>query len=115
MMRQIPLGGASLLGLYASYYRGAPLIYILFTFVCVPGMFMGVSAAFDASVAGGVILLLIIVSTLGAFEYWWICRGGCYKVLPEEARKRGKEELATAIRGMQEEPAEGTGGAEVGA
>merc|ERR1719323_2660303 len=36
-MRRIPLSAAKLLGLYASYFRFLPPVYILVAFVCVPG------------------------------------------------------------------------------
>merc|ERR1712039_51469 len=57
-MRKFPLGAARLLGLYASFYRFTPPLYILMMFVIVPLIGIAVSATFDASVAGGVILLL---------------------------------------------------------
>merc|ERR1712167_65935 len=37
-VRAVPLAAAKLLGLYASYYRFIPLVYILIAFVCVPGI-----------------------------------------------------------------------------
>merc|ERR1712178_348536 len=56
-MRKFPLGAARLLGLYASFYRFTPPLYILVMFVFVPLIGLGVSAAFDASVGGGVVFL----------------------------------------------------------
>merc|ERR1711920_487402 len=57
-VRRIPLAGANLLGLYASYYRVVPPSYILTTFFIIPGVLIGLSETFKASVAGGVVLLL---------------------------------------------------------
>merc|ERR1719411_768807 len=57
-MRQWPIKAAKLLGLYASFYRFVPPLYILVMFVVVPGVGLGVSATFDASVFGGWFLLL---------------------------------------------------------
>merc|ERR1719409_1158918 len=51
VMRKVPVGAARLLGLYASYYRATPPLYILVMFVIVPLVFIGVSAVIDASVA----------------------------------------------------------------
>jgi len=114
LLRRIPLGGARLLGLYASYYRGVPLIYILFTFVCVPGIFLGVSALFNASIAGGVVLVVVIIAAWAAFEFWWIWLGGCFKVLSEEAREQGEKELAAANAALHAGPAEGANEGEQG-
>lgn len=92
-MRQIPLNAARLLGLYASFYRFVPGLYILVMFVCVPAVLLGVSALYDASVAGGIIVSLILASALGGFLFWWIALGGCYKVLSREDREKRLEEL----------------------
>jgi len=91
-MRRFPLGAARLLGLYASFYRGVPVIYLLVAFVLLPGVALGVSSLFDASVAGGVVLLLVLLAALGGFEFWWVWMGGCYKVISEEDRVTGWEE-----------------------
>merc|ERR1719201_2517151 len=52
-MRQWPLVAARTLGLYASYYRFVPGVYILVAFIVVPGIALGVSLAYDASIALG--------------------------------------------------------------
>jgi len=100
-MRQFPLGAARLLGLYASYYRITPLLYILVMFILVPLIFLGVSAAIDASVAGGVILFLFVLTGIGVGAFFWSVgypmdgeHALCYKVLSKEQRKDGEEELA---------------------
>merc|ERR1719161_2299272 len=46
-MRKVPLSAARVLGLYASYYRFTPALYILVRFVIVPLIFLGVSAVID--------------------------------------------------------------------
>merc|ERR1712167_207130 len=110
-MRAIPLTAAKTLGLYASYYKLAPLVYILVAFVCMPAIFLGITASFQAHVAVGVILLLIFLPLLGAFLFWWargipigenpiITQPGCFQVLPEDQRKAGQQELyeATALQ-----------------
>jgi len=91
MMRQVPLNGARLLGLYASHFRSVPAIYICVAFLVVPGVVVGVSALMQESVAGGVVVLLFLLGGVGAFEYLWIVgypKGDplCYKVLPLEKR-----------------------------
>merc|ERR1712232_879827 len=60
-MRRIPLAGARLLGLYASYFRAFPLIYIFIAFVVLPGICLGVSELFKSSVGGGVVVLLFLL------------------------------------------------------
>jgi len=106
-MRQIPLGAAKLLGLYASYYRYVPGLYILIMFVMTPCMCLAISALFDANVAIGTTVLALVLASFGAFEFWWIIgypigQPGSYKVLPKEEREKGAAELAAAnaaIRG----------------
>merc|ERR1712050_758147 len=72
LMRRIPLAGARLLGLYASFYRIFPLIYILSAFVVVPGICLGVSELFKASVGGGVVVLLLLLGIVGCVEFAWL-------------------------------------------
>jgi len=96
IMRRLPLGAAKLLGLYASHYRGFPAVYVLVAFVGVPGVLLGLSAIYDASVAGGVVVTLILLAALVGFEFWWLRLGGCYKVLSEEARRERQEALEAA-------------------
>jgi len=96
IMRRLPLGAARLLGLYASHYRAFPAVYVLIAFVAVPGVLLGVSAIFDASVAGGVAVALLLIAALAGFEFWWLRLGGCYRVLSEEARRERQEALEAA-------------------
>jgi len=106
LMRQIPLGAARLLGLYASFYRFVPALYILVMFVTVPGILLGLSSLYDASVAGGVILTLLLLGAFAGFEFWWIKMGGCYKVLSKEERETRLQELEKSnseMRGEEEE------------
>uniref|UniRef100_A0A7S2VPL1 Uncharacterized protein n=1 Tax=Zooxanthella nutricula TaxID=1333877 RepID=A0A7S2VPL1_9DINO len=106
-MRRVPLGAASLLGLYASYYRAVPSCYILVAFVLLPGTCLGVSSIFGADLVAGVVVSLVILGIFGAFEFWWIHRGGCYMVLSRDAREEGKRRLETADRRIRGESAEG--------
>jgi len=115
LMRHIPLAGARLLGLYASFYRIFPLLYILFAFVVVPGICLGVSELFKASVGGGVVVLLMLIGMVGCAEFAWL-RGLpfnkppifdgtplCFKVLSQEQREEGERALAAANAAIVEE------------
>jgi len=104
-MRKIPLGAAKLLGLYASYYRFVPGLYILIAFVVIPGTCLAISALFDVNAAAGTIVLLLGLASLGAFEFWWVIgypigQPGAYKVLSKEKREVGAAELAAANDAM---------------
>merc|ERR1712113_888803 len=107
-MRRIPLNAAKLLGLYASFFKWAPITYILTAFVAIPGICLLIGAAIEASVVGGVILLLLVLALVGTFEFLWLrglpegtgppaLQGAlCYKVLSEEQREEGKKALQAA-------------------
>merc|ERR1712039_967243 len=107
-MRRIPLGAAKLLGLYASYFKLAPITYILTAFVAIPGICLLIGAAIEASAVGGVILLLLVLAMVGTFEFLWLrglpegtgppaLQGAlCYKVLSEEQREEGRKALEKA-------------------
>merc|ERR1712228_965708 len=118
-LRRIPIAGARLLGLYASYYRFFPILYIFTSFVVVPGLCVSVSELFKASVAGGVIVLILILGAVGGFEFAWL-RGIplnkppldgtpiCMKVLTKEQREEGVIALEVAnakVMGLDVEPA----------
>merc|ERR1719323_835815 len=97
-LREVPLASARLLGLYASFYRIVPVIYIFVAFFLIPGVCLGISAVFDASTAGGIVLLVLALVSLAIFEYVWLIgipAGNplCYKVLPKELREAGQREL----------------------
>merc|ERR1712137_235386 len=47
-MRRLPLGAAELLGLYASYFRTVPVLYLCVAFLLIPGICLGVSEIFNA-------------------------------------------------------------------
>jgi len=101
IMRKLPLGAARLLGLYASYFRFVPILYLLIAFVGVPGICLLINATFQASVAGGVVFLLIMLIALGVFEFMWLVgipigRPLYLKVLSKEQREQGKRDLLQA-------------------
>merc|ERR1711976_860145 len=120
LVRQVPLAAAKLLGLYASYYRFVPALYLLVAFVFIPGICLAMSELFKASVAGGAFVLLLLLGAVGFFEVaWW--RGiplnkapldgtpVCFKVLSKEQREEGVlalEAANAAIMGMSVEEAE---------
>jgi len=109
LMRRIPIEGAKVLGLYASVYRGVPPLYIIVVFVVIPGILLGVSEAWKASVAGGVILMLLLMGAVGCFEYAWLMgiprvRGPlCLWVLPEEKREESRRALEEANEAIMNE------------
>merc|ERR1712137_48640 len=71
-LRQIPLRAAELLGVYASYFRFVPGLYILIMFAIVPATCVAMSELCKASIAGGVIVVLILLAGLSFFEVaWW--------------------------------------------
>merc|ERR1712046_446372 len=107
-------------GLYASYFRFVPALYLLAAFVFLPGICLAMSALFKASVAGGVFVLLLLLGAVGFFEVaWW--KGiplnkapldgtpVCFRVLSKEQREEGVlalEAANAAIMGMSVEGAE---------
>jgi len=97
-MRRVPLGAARLLGLYASFFRMVPLIYILVAFVLVPSVALGISALFGASLAAGVVVLVLVLAALGALGFLWVWKEWCYRVLSKEDREAGLQELEAAQR-----------------
>jgi len=106
VMRSLPLEAAKLLGLYASYFRFIPPLYILVAFVIIPAIFLAISATFAASVGGGVVLLLFVLLGLGVFEFVWLVGWPvgsplCYKVLSIEQRVEGKKALEEADKEMR--------------
>merc|ERR1712232_1437398 len=101
LMRRLPLEAARLLGLYASFFRWIPAAYIFTAFVVVPGICLLLSAAFDASVVGGIFFLFALLAAVGAFEFlWWvgypIGEPLSLKVLTQEQRDQGIRALAAA-------------------
>merc|ERR1711953_1063817 len=99
--RRIPLEAAKLLGLYASYYRYVPLLYIAVAFLGVPAIFLAVALSFRAHIVVGLLLVVVVLSALAAFEFWWwkgfgSAGPGCYKALSKEDREKGEEELVKA-------------------
>jgi len=87
VMRKVPLTAALTLGLYASFYRFVPVLYVFVAFVILPGAALGISLAFDASVIGGVVLTLLALAAIAAFVVWWNFLGGAYCALSKETRE----------------------------
>merc|ERR1712048_630134 len=118
-VRAVPLAAAKLLGLYASYFRFVPALYLLVAFVVVPGICLAMSVLFKASVAGGVFVLLLLLGAVGFFEVlWWrgiplnkaplVGTPLCFKVLSKAQREEGVlalEAANAAIMGMGVEDA----------
>lgn len=101
-MRRVPLGAARLMGLYASYFRAFPVVYIFVAFVVIPGIVLGLSELFKVSVAGGVCVLLFLIGLVGVFEFAWLkgippSQGPfCFKVLSQDQREEGARALEEA-------------------
>merc|ERR1719394_280456 len=100
-MREVPLSAARLLGLYAAHFKFVPAAYLAFMFLLVPGVCLGIAAVFGASIAGGMVLLLLVLVPVAVFVKAWtigIPAGNalCYKVLSHEAREQGQHDLARA-------------------
>jgi len=104
-LRALPLAAARLLGQYASVYRIVPGIYILVSFLVLPGLMLCVALAFYSSVILGVILLLVIIGVFAVFEYWWLkgfgtAGPGCLRLIPLEDRQRARKELIASCAKM---------------
>jgi len=97
-MRQIPLVAAQTLGLYASFYKSVPGLYILVAFVGIPGVVLLVSIAFGVHVALGVVLLALVLIATAVFELWWwkgipLGNPGSFRALSKEQRKQAADDL----------------------
>ena len=44
------------------------------------GVALAISLLYSASVAAGVIVTILALAAVGAFVFWWVRLGGCYKV-----------------------------------
>ena len=104
MMRRVIVQAACTLGFYASYWRLVPLMYILVMFVAVPGVCLLISLLYTASVAGGVVVTILVLAGVGALVYWWMKMGGCYKVVSQEEREARKAEMEAEMAGEKELP-----------
>lgn len=97
-MRRIPLLGAKTLGLYSCQYRFTPLIYICVCFLAVPALAFGIMETYSASIAGGVVLTLVVVAALAALAVWWNIgipagNAACYRLMSKADRERFEREL----------------------
>merc|ERR1711862_799662 len=70
-MRKVPVEGARLLGMYASYYRYLPVVYILVMFVAMPAIFFGIAQSFSVQIVLGLFLLFLMLAVLGVALVWW--------------------------------------------
>jgi sodium-dependent phosphate cotransporter len=105
-MRNFPLRGAEILGMYASFFRWVPLAYIFVAFVIIPLIFLGVAELFKASLAAGFVVLFLLLVAFAVFEYaWWvgIPKGNALslKVLSEDQREEGRRALEAANAKLQ--------------
>jgi len=106
-LRRIPLYEASLAGMYASVYRLFPLAYIVFVYVAVPLAALALGFLFQASTAGGIVVLGVVVMALAGLVYWWNWMGGCYKLLSREQRL--ETIFGRTLEGMEGLPSEKSG------
>jgi len=109
-MRQLPLDGARLLGVYAANFTYAPLIYMLVAFLLIPAAALGVNQVLEANLVAGTVLSIIVLLATGVFLYMWnIGMPGdkplCYKILPEEKREEARQVLERADTLMSEKAA----------
>jgi len=108
------VGAAKLLGLYASYYRFIPALYIALAFFVIPWNILGVSIELSANPPIGITLLVAELLAVGVFEFWWLIgipmgQPGCFRVLSKELRKQREEELIAANAALAAGPASSTG------
>ena len=106
VMRRVIVRAACTLGFYASYWRLVPLIYILVMFVAVPGVSLGISLLYGASVAAGVVVTILALGAVGTFIFWWVRLGSCYKVVSQEERDARKAEIEEEMGVAGEKEAE---------
>lgn len=107
VMRRVIVRAACTLGFYVSYWRLVPLIYILVMFVAVPGVSLGISLLYGASVAAGVVVTILALGAVGTFIFWRVRLGGCYKVVSQEEQDARKAEIEEemGVAGEKEAPA----------
>eukprot|EP00438_Fugacium_kawagutii_P007103 Skav222876 [mRNA] locus=scaffold1102:2953:4557:- [translate_table: standard] len=103
LMRRVVVKAACTLGFYASYWRLVPLIYILVMFVAVPGVCLGISLLYDASIIGGILLTLVALAAVAGLVFWWVRLGGCYKVVSQEEREARRAEMEAEMGVAKEE------------
>mmetsp|Transcript_18865 Transcript_18865/g.41194 ORF Transcript_18865/g.41194 Transcript_18865/m.41194 type:complete len:590 (+) Transcript_18865:65-1834(+) len=99
-MRQIPLGAARRLGMYAAHIKFVPVLYLLIVFFGLPLLSLGVSELLMLSVSAGIAVVLLFIASASVLAYWWILREGCYRVFPAEARDAVMGELVVADKAL---------------
>ena len=107
-MRKVVMKAACTLGIYAYYWRIAPLIYILVAFVAVPGVCLLIAMLCSVSVTGGVVVTILALDAMVFFLNWWIKAGGCLKLVSEDEREARKAEIEEemGLAEPREEPRE---------
>jgi len=108
-MRRVALSLSKTLGLYASFYRFVPILYIIITFVILPGIALGVSALWDYNLAGGIALLCVLALALIAFIAFWCMKGRFMVLTPDQRLERQKELADDNARIMGKAAPEDTG------
>ena len=96
VLRNVPLNIARFLGKLAAAYRLFPVIYILLVFVTYPLLFLALSVLLESGdvgqIAGGGILLILLLGLHGFFIYWYHILEGKNRVkVFIEARTSGED------------------------
>ena len=90
-MRAVPLKAARQLGFLTRQYKGFPLFYILFSFVLVPGVLLGVSTLFDkggAYIVIATLLVIVLFLMLVKVVYWFKRQDGYSKIIAMLAERQ---------------------------
>lgn len=108
-MRNVPIAAARKLGELTRQYKGFPVIYILFAFVMVPAVLLGVSTMYDKGgpyVVIGVFLTIALVVLFLRVLYWFKKEDGMQKVTTRLAEHQEKvqfrKDLKTTIESIEE-------------
>lgn len=100
-MRRVPLNGARYLGKATRLWRGFPLVYILVIFICMPVLFLGLSALFTQGGKGwktlGAFITVIIAGWLVYFAYWCRFKSGKQKCVECFKKRELKRETMETL------------------